>query len=157
QVPEQHVKTDVDAGLMDDGHVEGEIARTLQRAAYQAPGERWESGEPALDMLVEQGNAQRLQHAPASGLRQCWPNLLPLPGAEQIAFAEEFGTETAVDPDPAEEQALQHQQTDPVIHGRRAVGVPATPRDADRPGHALLDCPRTFGWADRLGQIGVFP
>jgi len=44
---------------------------------------------------------------------------------QQVALAEQFGAEAAVNPDPADQQPFRHQQTDPVSRPVRPLTAPA--------------------------------
>ena len=75
------------------------------------------------------------EHAPGGRHRQRRQFVLALPGAQQIALAEQLGAETALDADAPDDQAIEHQQPDPAaaVDGRRVAPAPRRQRDRRSP------------------------
>ena len=155
QMPEQHVQTDVDARLVHDRHVDREVARALQGPVDEPAGELRISGEAPRGRRVEQRQPNRLEHLPAGGQGQRGPGVLALPRAQQVAHAEQLGAEAAVDPDPPQQQALEHQQPDPVAQPLRAGDVPAPAGHPDGARDAVLHRPGAVLRVDELGEVGI--
>lgn len=142
--------------MVDDRHIDREGAGALQCASHESSGQLRVSREPLRYALVQHRDTRRLQHAPAGGARQRRLGVLSLPGTQEVAFAEQLRSETAINPDPADQEALEHQEADAVTEKARPLAAPATPSDPHHRGDAFLDRPLAQACWDRLGQIGVF-
>jgi hypothetical protein len=77
------------------------------------------------------------------------------PGTQEVTVSEQLGAKAAVDPDPTQEQAVEHQQPDPMLKSGLSLDSPPAPGQPDRPGHALGDRLIAVLGADGLGQVGV--
>ena len=79
------------------------------------------------------------QRAPLDGAGQQDLGVPVLPGAQKIARAEQLGTRMVADDRLADEQAVEHEQTDRVRPaGKRPRRRPRPARDVDRPGEQSL-------------------
>ena len=87
EVPEQHQQAGVDAWLVDDRHVDGEVAGAFERAGDEPSGELGVARESVGGALVEDRDAGGLERAPAGCARERWC-VGALPGSEDVAFAE---------------------------------------------------------------------
>ena len=97
-MPEQHVQPHVDARLVDNRHVHGQLTRTLDGSGEQ-PSVLRELGELAHETLVEHGETGRLEQEPVVGHGE---RRLSVPGGrpEYVALAEQLGAEALLDSDP---------------------------------------------------------
>src|ERR1700722_8652364 len=109
EVPEQEVQADVDASLVDDRQIDGEVAGSLHRTGHQSGNEARVAARDACELLVEDGDASGFEHAPFArpAERQRLGILLPRP--QQVALAEQLGASAAIDAHLPHEYALHHQ------------------------------------------------
>ncbi len=128
QVPEQHVQAHLDARVVDDRGGRGEVPRPLERARHQPPSQLRVAREACGGVPVEDGEARRLEHPPARGPGQGALGTLALPRTQQVALAEQFCPESALDTDAADQQPTQHEQPDPVRDHTCLLPAPAPAR-----------------------------
>ena len=72
EVPEEHVQAHVDARLVDDRHVHGDVARAADGPPDEPPAELRVVGEMRHEGLVQDRQPGGLQHAPARSSSAAW-------------------------------------------------------------------------------------
>ena len=145
QVPEQRLQAPVDARELRDRLRRREPQRALREPVEQRGGDlrvlRHLGGEAA----VEHGERGRGEDAPLRVDRQQLALGRRLPGADQVAGAEQLGAHVVGDDQLAGDHAVEHEQADVV--GARARQAGHVPR-ADRRGGA---CSRAAAARPRSG------
>jgi hypothetical protein len=111
---------------MHDRHVHREVARALDCSAHQAPDDLGEGREHTHETLVENRHAGWLQNSPAGCQWESRRLIFAMPWAQQVALSQQLGTEPFVDPDTADEQAVQDKQAEAVAELRGVLRDPAS-------------------------------
>jgi hypothetical protein len=149
-MPEQHLKADLDSGVVHDRHVHGKALRTLDAPLEQASDDGRMAGEACEDAIVQYRQTSELERPPC-----CWasgqdPAVVGLPRTDQISPAQQFRAGTTPHAHPPQKQALEDEETGPVAQ----IVSRATPSAELR-----LDCSPELGvFAQQLaGGLGIPP
>src|SRR5689334_10348453 len=95
EVPEQQMKTVIDARLVDDRDVDDKPPRAPDGALEQPAGELWILAELARELTIENGDAHRLEHRPPALQRQRLL-VVELGRTQEVALAEHLDGESPV-------------------------------------------------------------
>ena len=155
EMPQQHVHAHLYPRLLNDRHIHREPPRALERACRESAYQLRVMGEAARNSAVENRQPSRLKHPPVAGISQGRLRLRQLPGAQKIAFPEQFCTDTATDLNVSDQESVEHKESDAV---RRDVDFGPTPGARRKPSHsrdALVGCRVPVGRGNRLAQVCV--
>lgn len=155
EVPEQHVQPHIDPSLVDDGHVDGQLARALYSPREQPSRELGVLGELTHEALVQNGQPRGLEHEPVIGE---WKGRLSMSvgGTQDVALTQQLSSETLVDPDAVQQDSVEDEQPQTVFDAWWPACPPGSGRDLHLAGDDRVERLGTKLWVNRLGQFRIF-
>ena len=129
-MPQQQVQPRLDARLLHDREIDGEVARAPHRAPDERARDLREAADPLGEVDVEHGQPAGLEDIDRVAPRHRRVAVVALPGAQQIARREQLGGRALAQRDAPQQQAVEHEQAEAGRdRGRPRRGAPLSGRE----------------------------
>jgi hypothetical protein len=157
-VPQQREQSRVEPRHRADHEQQAEQPRAAQRAADELGGHRRQPPAERREACVEHGHARRLEHAPGVARRDRRGGRVVqmVPGAQQVACAQDLGGGVAPDDGLADQHPVEDEEAQVSrVASERVVDLPAAARHAQLGGDQMLGRDRELVGVQRGAEVRV--